>query len=160
MKSSAPGQLRDCSLEALLSNAARYPIGIWTMPEVAFVGLTAEAAAAPPHNLDVVEGVGRPGIHPRARSPWARRTRASTGRFNDASDAEYEELLTGPVLELRWSAPSQSHRGCPHSGQRVRADGFRHDARPGGKTTTSRRVLRRSHVSRALQAAARDAITT
>ena len=50
---------QDCSPAALLSNAARYPIGIWTMPELAFVGLTAAAAAAPPHNLDVVEGIGR-----------------------------------------------------------------------------------------------------
>ena len=47
------------SPKVLLSNAARYPIGIWTMPEVAFVGLTAAAATSPPHNLDVVEGVGR-----------------------------------------------------------------------------------------------------
>jgi len=50
---------QDCSPAALLSNAARYPNGIWTMPELAFVGLTAAAAAAPPHNLDVVEGIGR-----------------------------------------------------------------------------------------------------
>ena len=50
---------RDCSPAALLSNAARYPIGIWTMPELAFVGLTAAAASAEPHNLDVVEGLGR-----------------------------------------------------------------------------------------------------
>ena len=47
------------SPKALLSNAARYPIGIWTVPELAFVGLTAEAASAPPHNLEVVEGIGR-----------------------------------------------------------------------------------------------------
>jgi len=49
----------DFSPEALLSNAARFPIGIWTLPELAFVGLTAEAAQQPPHSLEVVEGVGR-----------------------------------------------------------------------------------------------------
>ena len=49
----------DFTPAALLSNAARYPIGIWTVPELAFVGLTAAAASAPPHNLDVVEGIGR-----------------------------------------------------------------------------------------------------
>lgn len=49
----------DCSPAALLSNAARYPIGIWTVPEMAFVGLTREAASAPPHCMDVVEGIGR-----------------------------------------------------------------------------------------------------
>eukprot|EP00967_Tisochrysis_lutea_P132792 scaffold232295_cov30-Tisochrysis_lutea.AAC.3 len=43
----------DCSPEALLADAARYPVGIWTIPEVAFVGLTAEAARAPPHNMEV-----------------------------------------------------------------------------------------------------------
>lgn len=37
-----PVAAADCSPAALLSNAARYPIGIWTMPELAFVGLTAE----------------------------------------------------------------------------------------------------------------------
>lgn len=49
----------DYSPAALLANTARYPIGIWTLPEVAFVGLTAEAAEQPPHNLEIIEGIGR-----------------------------------------------------------------------------------------------------
>jgi hypothetical protein len=47
----------DMSPQALLSNAARYPIGIWTLPEVSFVGLTKEAAEKA--DLSVIEGVGR-----------------------------------------------------------------------------------------------------
>ena len=34
-----PFAVEDCSPAALLSNAARYPIGIWTMPELAFPAL-------------------------------------------------------------------------------------------------------------------------
>ena len=49
----------DLSPSALVSDSARYPIGIWTVPEVAFVGLSYDAARAAPHRLDVVEGVGR-----------------------------------------------------------------------------------------------------
>ena len=44
----------------LLADAARFPIGIWTIPEVAFVGLTADRARAPPHELAVVEGARAP----------------------------------------------------------------------------------------------------
>jgi len=47
------------SPKALLADASRYPVGIWTIPEVAFVGLTAAAAKESPHFLDVVEGRGR-----------------------------------------------------------------------------------------------------
>jgi len=47
------------SPKTLLADASRYPVGIWTIPEVAFVGLTAAAAKEEPHNLDVVEGRGR-----------------------------------------------------------------------------------------------------
>jgi len=50
---------RGASPKALLADASRYPVGIWTIPEVAFVGLTAAAAREAPHNLDVVEGRGR-----------------------------------------------------------------------------------------------------
>jgi len=49
----------DCSPAALIADSARYPIGIWTVPELAFVGLTKAAAAAAPHQLDVIEGIGR-----------------------------------------------------------------------------------------------------
>ncbi|KAJ1449313.1 hypothetical protein M885DRAFT_536162 [Pelagophyceae sp. CCMP2097] len=42
---------------ALLASAARYPVGIWTVPELAFVGLTADAAKD--RGLDVVVGVAR-----------------------------------------------------------------------------------------------------
>jgi len=45
------------SPQDLLSNAARYPIGIWTIPEVSFVGLTQEAATA--QGKVVVEGVAK-----------------------------------------------------------------------------------------------------
>lgn len=50
---------QDCSPAALIADSARYPIGIWTVPELAFVGLTKAAAAREPHHLDVIEGIGR-----------------------------------------------------------------------------------------------------
>mmetsp|Transcript_18026 Transcript_18026/g.36325 ORF Transcript_18026/g.36325 Transcript_18026/m.36325 type:complete len:259 (-) Transcript_18026:373-1149(-) len=53
----APVERDDYSPSALLSNSARYPIGIWTVPELAFVGLTAEAAAG--MGIEAIEGVGR-----------------------------------------------------------------------------------------------------
>ena len=40
--------------QAFLSNAARYPVGIWTIPELAFVGLTYEAAKGAPHSLQTL----------------------------------------------------------------------------------------------------------
>ena len=47
--------LGDVSPAGLLASTARYPVGIWTVPELAFCGLTAEAAAD--RGLDVVVGV-------------------------------------------------------------------------------------------------------
>lgn len=45
------------SSEELLADAARFPIGIWTIPETSFCGLTKEAAEA--QGLEVVEGIAR-----------------------------------------------------------------------------------------------------
>ena len=47
--------LGDVSPAGLLASTARYPVGIWTVPELAFCGLAAEAAAD--RGLDVVVGV-------------------------------------------------------------------------------------------------------
>jgi len=93
----------DCSPAALLSNAARYPIGIWTMPELAFVGLTSEAASAPPHNLRVVEGVGRYSesirghVHTVGSDREGEYLAAFTPRGRTGTDVE---PLTGPALKL------------------------------------------------------------
>lgn len=45
------------SPQALLSDSARFPIGIWTIPEVSFVGLSAEAARK--QGVEVIEGTAR-----------------------------------------------------------------------------------------------------
>jgi NAD(P) transhydrogenase len=66
-----------CSPKDLLSDSARYPIGIWTIPEVSFVGLTQEAAVA--QGLDVVEGVAKYGdtirghVHSNLAAPKGKR---------------------------------------------------------------------------------------
>jgi len=98
---SLPFAAADCSPSALLSNAARYPIGIWTIPELAFVGLTAEAAAAPPHGLDVVEGVGRysDSIRGHVHTVGSDQEGEYLAKFNSPTFAG-EEPLTGPALKL------------------------------------------------------------
>jgi len=53
----AMGNEEGCSPRELLSDTARYPVGIWTIPEVAFVGLTMDAAEA--RNISVVEGTAK-----------------------------------------------------------------------------------------------------
>jgi len=45
------------SPEALLASAGKYPVAIWTVPELAFCGVT--SAAAKRANLDVVTGLAR-----------------------------------------------------------------------------------------------------
>lgn len=92
----------DCSPAALLSNAARYPIGIWTMPELAFVGLTAAAAKAEPHNLDVVEGVGRysDSIRGHVHTVGSELEGEYLAGYNKAADGSQTTLLTGPALKL------------------------------------------------------------
>jgi len=98
-----PVAAADCSPAALLSNAARYPIGIWTMPELAFVGLTAEAAAAPPHNLRVVEGVGRYSESIRGHVSTVGSDREGeylAGFMVRGAAAPKEAQLTGPALKL------------------------------------------------------------
>lgn len=98
-----PAVTQDCSPTALLSNTARYPIGIWTLPELAFVGLTAAAAAAAPHNLDVVEGIGRYSESIRGHvhtvgtpceGEYLEPCRRSDG------DSDSTRPLTGPSLKL------------------------------------------------------------
>lgn len=101
-----PVAAADCSPAALLSNAARYPIGIWTMPELAFVGLTAAAARAPPHNLDVVEGVGRysESIRGHVHTVGSEREGEYLAPFmrgpGSAAAGAAGEQLTGPALKL------------------------------------------------------------
>jgi len=91
----------DCSPEALLADAARYPVGIWTIPEVAFVGLTAEAARAPPHNMEVVEGIGR----------YSASIRGHVHAVGTSSEGEY----------LRGGAGLASSRGfTPFTGQALK----------------------------------------
>jgi len=69
------------------------------MPELAFVGLTAAAAAAAPHRLDVVEGVGR----------YSDSIRGHVHTVGGEHEGEYlagytgeqrEQQLTGPALKI------------------------------------------------------------
>ena len=85
--------------QAFLSNAARYPVGIWTIPELAFVGLTAEAAKAAPHNLDVVEGVGRYSATIRGHVHTVGTKREGEYLRTDSRRAP-APTLTGPALKL------------------------------------------------------------
>ena len=107
-----PAVQLDVSPAALLSSTARYPIGIWTIPELAFVGLTAAAATAPPHSLRVVEGVGRYSASIRGHVhtvgttregeyliPCASAEPAPADADTDA-DADAPTPLTGPALKL------------------------------------------------------------
>ena len=96
----------DYSPAALLANAARYPIGIWTLPEVAFVGLTAEAAGQPPHNLEVIEGIGRYSesirghVHTVGTSLEGEYLVPCSRRDDGDGDCEQGQPLTGPSLKL------------------------------------------------------------
>lgn len=112
--STQPAVQRNVSPQALLSSIARYPIGIWTVPELAFVGLTAEAAAEAPHHLDVIEGIGRYSDSIRGHvhtvgtplegeylTGMALRA-AAAGEGGGEGDAGQGDLatLTGPTLKL------------------------------------------------------------
>lgn len=88
-----------CSPQAFLSNAARYPVGIWTIPELAFVGLTYEAAKGAPHNLDVIEGVGRYSATIRGHVHTVGTKREGEYLRGDTRGAP-AMALTGPALKL------------------------------------------------------------
>lgn len=99
----------DFSPRALLSNSARYPIGIWTIPELAFVGLTVEAATAA--GISVIEGVGRysesirghvHNVGTRCEGEYLIPSEDTLQKLEEArctSGCE-QEALTGPALKL------------------------------------------------------------
>ena len=93
-----------CSPADMIADCARFPVGIWTVPEVAFVGLT--AAAAEEQGINVVEGLGK----------YSESIRGHVHTVGTTKEGEYLQMrggkqprITGQTLKL------VATRAAPHT---------------------------------------------
>ena len=93
-----------CSPADMIADCARFPVGIWTVPEVAFVGLT--AAAAEEQGISVVEGLGK----------YSESIRGHVHTVGTTKEGEYLQMrggkqprITGQTLKL------VATRAAPHT---------------------------------------------